>query len=116
MGRACLLYAAGDEGGARLLRRDDPFGGARDPGSGALEARDPLGGGPHPRAQADPLPVVPAQRSRRQDKRRQGEERDERRFPWTAPTPRLPRLRPSATARHSTAFSTAAAATGCSAL
>ena len=45
MGRLCLLYAAGDEGGARFLRCHDTFRSSRHFGSDSLEARHPLGGG-----------------------------------------------------------------------
>ncbi len=46
LGRLCLFYPSGDEGGAGVLRCDDAVGGARDFGSGALEAGDSVGDRP----------------------------------------------------------------------
>ena len=43
LGRLCLLYPSGNEGGAGVLRCHHAVGGARGVGGGALEAGDPLG-------------------------------------------------------------------------
>ena len=51
----------GNEGRARLLRRDDAVRRARHPRSDPLEAGDPLDRRRDPRAEADPLSVHPAQ-------------------------------------------------------
>src|SRR5262249_12996405 len=64
VGPARLLHSAGDEGRTRLLRRHDPVGGSRHPGGHPLEAGNPVGGRPHPCAEADPLPVDPPERGR----------------------------------------------------
>src|ERR1700682_383851 len=81
-GEMGAVYASGNEGGTRLLRRDDAVGRARHPRGDPLEAIHQMDRRGDPRPQADPVPVDPAQRSRRQGFDACDWRRDENRRYW----------------------------------